>query len=645
MERYVAAVCDPRAADGMRTLDSLNPSHARTTSRTPEWKVAFDAPGMLVIHPASRNCKSYPLHRQRGVIVGRVFDRQCSDYSQRREVTFDEARSVELMRSAGQQLVDRYWGSYFAVIHDAEASKHHVFRDPTGTMPCFHLKHAGADIFFSHWEDCARLLPVQPAVNRDFLAKWLLFCSISAEDTGIAGVSRVTASERFTLSQGSIRRSRMWDPVAIAAAPRLVQPEEAATALRSTAQTVIDAWASCYQKITHRLSGGLDSSIVAGCLAHSPSSAQVNYLNVWIDAGAGQRRPLSPGLSSAMAEKARALVGDGDERYFARLVADRWNVPLIERSRTPSLDLQRLRLPPPATQPSMYFTVVENEAAELEMIERFGTQAFFSGQAGDSVLLASSQPLPSMDFAYSHGLRRGLWRYIAWSTALSKESVWAVLGKTLRHGWLRRPYTYPLRILDFPTLVAPSIKATIRDQDLLGNFAQLAAMSTLPPGKRDHVEGIASDFSRFVFDAGERAEHIDPLNSQPLWELMLSIPTYTLLDGGISRGLARRAFADVLPAQIRKRQVKGTGGSFYQQVVRNNRNHLREQLADGLLVQQGYLDRVRLLDCLASEEPSLSVAPATLLSYLAAEIWLQQMSVGVSSAVTSAPPLQRAAVV
>jgi hypothetical protein len=101
----------------------------------------------------------------------------------------------------------------------------------------------------------------------------------------------------------------------------------------------------------------------------------------------------------------------------------------------------------------------------------------------------------------------------------------------------------------------------------------------------------------------------------------------------------------VLPAQIRKRQVKGTGGSFYQQVVRNNRNHLREQLADGLLVQQGYLDRVRLLDCLASEEPSLSVAPTTLLSYLAAEIWLQQMSVGVSSAVTSAQPLQRAAVV
>lgn len=642
MERYVAIVCDPRDAEGMRTLESLHPSRPHITGRAAQWNVAFESPGTLLMHPAARSCRTYVLHRQWGVVVGRLFDQRCTDYSRPREVTFGETQTAAIVRTAGKYLVDQYWGSYFAIIHDRETRQHHVFRDPTGTMPCYHLSYGGADFFFSHWEDCARLLPLRPNVHRAFLIKWLLFCSITAEETAIEGVNCVAASERYTLSRGSIRRSRIWDPVAIASEPRFAQPGEAARALRSATQNVVDAWASSYQKITHRLSGGLDSSILAGCLAHTPSHPQVNYLNVWFESDPNHQPHMVAGLDPAVAEKIRAIAGDGDERYFARLVAKRWDVPLIERSRNASLNLDRLRLPLPAPHPSMYFTVAENDDAELEMIRSFGTQAFFSGQAGDSVLLVASEPLPSMDFAYLHGVRRDLWRHIVASTALSKESFWTVLGKTLRHGLLRRPYTYPLQLLDLPTLVSPALTSGIRNEDLQGSFGKLAAAAALPPGKKDHIEGISSDYARFVFNAGERADHIDPLNAQPLWELMLSIPTYTVLDGGASRGLARRAFADILPTQIRKRQIKGTGSAFYQQVVRNNRTYLLDQLADGLLVREGYLDRAKLIACLASEEPSLIVAAPTLLSYFAAEIWLQQMSTVEQSA--TEPVLQKAVV-
>jgi asparagine synthase (glutamine-hydrolysing) len=130
----------------------------------------------------------------------------------------------------------------------------------------------------------------------------------------------------------------------------------------------------------------------------------------------------------------------------------------------------------------------------------------------------------------------------------------------------------------------------------------------------------------FVFHSGNSADHIDPLNSQPVWELMLQIPTYTVLTGGVSRGLARQAFADVLPAEIRKRQTKGNGMPFYQHVVRRNRSYLRDRLADGVLVSQGFLDRRKLMDCLAMDEPGVVIPAATLLAYLAAEIWLQRWS-------------------
>ena len=258
------------------------------------------------------------------------------------------------------------------------------------------------------------------------------------------------------------------------------------------------------------------------------------------------------------------------------------------------------------------------------------------------MFLATMQPLAAIDYAYTQRSTRDLWRQIRDSSALSRDSVWSVLAKTVQHGLLRRPYTSPFRLRDRPTLLVPELTQGLRVESLLDNLSQLAEQARLPPGKRNHAQGVAAAYYDFIFHAGDGADHADPLNTQPVWELALQIPTYTLLTGGISRGLARSAFSDLLPDEIRKRQVKGTGYYFYQQLVRRNRNYLRERLADGLLVRESYLDRSKLLACFALEDPSLVHTPSSLLTYLAAEIWLEQWSTA-NRNVTSAQRLQSAA--
>jgi asparagine synthase (glutamine-hydrolysing) len=148
----------------------------------------------------------------------------------------------------------------------------------------------------------------------------------------------------------------------------------------------------------------------------------------------------------------------------------------------------------------------------------------------------------------------------------------------------------------------------------------------LPPGKQLHLAGITGPiYDDYVFASGNYADHVEPLHSQPVSEVMLQIPTYVALVNGVSRGLARRAFADLLPDEIRRRQVKGTGNPFYQHVVRHNLELLREHLLDGRLVADGYLDRRKLAAFLSSNEPVfVSVQASRLLSYLSAEIWLHQ---------------------
>lgn len=621
MYRYLVLVWNPQSLESVRALQSfgINPTTIPT-----EWRVAWEESGVLALHTGTRRgaTGAYPFKHDAGIVLGTLFDRQRGA---RHQIPFDESETRAVVASGGQHLIQRYWGSYLAVVRDASEPAYHVFRDPTGTLPCYRTACKGVEVFFSHIEDRVRLLRLRCEVNRRYLARWLLYTSLMTRDTGLEGVEELPGGERVTLSAAGTRLARLWDPAAIARTACFERPDEAAKAVRSTVQSTIDAWASCYEDITLKLSGGLDSSIVAGCLAQAPTRPHVTYLNFAIDAASRQEPLHMPGLDRRTAEKLRAIAGHGDERYFARLVADRWNVPLVERQRTNDMDLARLWQAPLSVGPPLYFSMMEIDDVEIEIARTRGTQAFFSGQAGDSVFLATLQPLPAIDFVWQHGIGRGLWEHLTATAALCKESVWTVLAKAMKYGLLRRPYGLPASVLDRPTAVRQELIADLTDDDFEGEWVNPQSLSALPPGKCRHVKGLAgSIFHRFVFYSGGYAEHIDPLNSQPIWELMLRIPTYTALTGGVNRGLARRAFADLLPREIRLRQSKGTGMPFYQQLVRRNLSFIRERLLDGLLVQHGYLDRQKLVSCLTSPEPFMQLYAPSLLAYLSAEGWLRQ---------------------
>jgi asparagine synthase (glutamine-hydrolysing) len=76
--------------------------------------------------------------------------------------------------------------------------------------------------------------------------------------------------------------------------------------------------------------------------------------------------------------------------------------------------------------------------------------------------------------------------------------------------------------------------------------------------------------------------------------LCLRIPTYVLIKSGRDRALARRAFADDLPAEIVRRYAKGRADHHSRNILDGNLDFVRELLLDGLLVQKGFLDRANL---------------------------------------------------
>ena len=170
---------------------SAPPDHVRAWQGSPsavlskptEWSVAFEAPGISshALGVGRGSGRAYLLKNNRGVVLGALLQ---SKLVFRR---FPECSSLmtgtrSIVGSCGQYLVDHYWGSYVASVHDSDRQVCHVLREPTGTVPCYRMAYHDIQVFFCWAEDCIGRLPLSFLPNRRYVSRWLIF-SGSGDET------------------------------------------------------------------------------------------------------------------------------------------------------------------------------------------------------------------------------------------------------------------------------------------------------------------------------------------------------------------------------------------------------------------------------------------------------------------------------
>lgn len=630
MHRYIVLAWNPEESESSRVAGSIQ---SRLASPLSKWITAYQDTGVFVSHTGSEGGAPdyYSLANSGGVILGTLFRRGC-DNTTSETINFGADETDALIQSCGQHVVDNYWGTYVAILRDRQQGACHVFRDPTATLCCYYTNFHRINIFFSDINDCIRFVPVSFSVNRTQLITHLIFYQNYVRACGLNEIEDIPGGECLTLSKDSITRTVLWHPAKFCdrGLPNSADLENEACAadlLRSTVQASVSALASSHSNIVLRLSGGLDSSIVAGCLARAPSKPHVTCLNFFMDSGTQDAPAFIPTLSKSNLAKFHRTSGHFDEREFARLVTTRHGFPSVEwERRVDRFDLREIWQSPLAPRPTTYALGIDMDGVESQVAQSRNASAFFSGFAGDTVFYCTQQPFSAVDYAYSHPFGPRLFQEVFAATALSRESMWAVLSKVVRHGFLGRPMRMPspYDVLKGPHLLNYDAVAAMTKEDALHPWISLAGH--LPPGKENHVIGAALSilFYSFVFHSERYATSVNPLAAQPVVELCLQIPSYILLAGGVSRGLARRAFADRLPPEIQRRTVKGLAVSFWRDLVLHNMGFIRESLLDGLLAREGLLDRPRLAAYLIKDQPFLTVQPIQLLIYLACEAWLRQ---------------------
>lgn len=549
-------------------------------SRQTQLDLAFSNPRMAaLVNPA---CRCIDIAGA-GCILGTLF-RRHGIAEPLASLALSEAERISSSR--GQALLREYWGGYVAAIASSDSVR--VLRDPSGVFPCYHASAAG----FTFFAPDADLLVVSgAATDIDFeeIGRQLYRASVPAPATALRGIRELLAGFALLVPAAAAAQEPCWSPWDHVE-DRCEEPDAAGERLSRTVRHCIHAWASTQGRLLLAVSGGLDSSIIAACLAGT--DAETHCLTMYSDDPAG------------------------DERIFARALCDHLGLKLIERPyRLEDIHIEE-PLAPHLPRPRDRTQAAAYERVNLEVAFEIGAEAFVTGNGGDNVLGYSQSAAPVADRYLAQGLGPGTFQSLRDVCRQTGCSIFDALGQARRLA--RGPPTHAVR--PKPLFLHPEFIAHLGPGDLRHQW--LDAPEHALPGKAAHISSVLRAQPTLEASRGYFLPLLSPLMSQPIIETCLEIQSWEWRAGGVDRSLARRAFARDLPPAVLNRRVKGTPSRFAARLLDHFRRPIRERLFGGRLAAHRIVDAAVLESVLKGERPVGDLERVRILELVNAEAWI-----------------------
>jgi asparagine synthase (glutamine-hydrolysing) len=574
--------------------------------RIPEFAMVFQARGLCVFATRSgptRN-REYRISGN-GVILGTVFRKTANNslHSTAESTEFNDRISNQIVATSGRCLITHYWGSYVAFVCPPEGAQQSVIRAPMGSLPCYVVTDArGIHIYFSFAEDAIGLDVLPFSVNWDYIAAYISLPKIFSEATALDRVRMLLPGECRHFDNGKTSHCLYWNPCEIAESDQIFDTAEAVQTLRRSVLSCAGAWVTGHDSILHLLSGGVDSSIALASLAQAVGRPRITCVNMYVENTAA------------------------DERRFARLAAGRMGCELVEAEMPSDINLRDTLKASRTVNPIWAFQSVANSEYLISVARRVGATAMSSAICGDQLFLTGPTIPAAAEFLQLQGLRWEFLRVARICARLDSVSLHGVLLGAFRDAWFK---TFDARWRPLKEIrlagagLVDEAAATAAKDDLRFYNPWLRSATRIPVGKRWQI--FLLSFDDFYYDSlttKRYPERIDVTVSQPVADICLRIPTYVHISNGWSRGVARQAFAEDLPSEIRTRVTKGNPMRWASRQVRSNLPFLRELLLDGELVARGLLNRVKVEEALSDDFRKNAYDVTRLFDAVNVETWL-----------------------
>ncbi len=528
-----------------------------------------------------------PIPAGRGFAVGTLFPKHgpARSLSRAEPHALDELVQADPMAC----LRDRFWGGYVALLVDEGALT--LLRDPSGAMPCYRVPVVGGWAAASDVSLLVQAGLLKPHIAWQELPRYLAARDLPAETTAIKHVRELLPGTWARMEAGAGKSGSFWSPwdhVSDDDWPGAQQMEEK---LRRTVDHCVASWASMTSSPLLTLSGGFDSSAVAAALG----ATKKDFSCLTICTGGGL----------------------GDERDYARAMADAVGAPLVEEN----YDLADIDLSVSAARhfPKPIGQIHETayHATAMRVAGALKADAIFTGSGGDNVFYNSGSVRPLLDSLRANGPGVAAFRTLRDLSDKLEVSKRAIIWEAVRHyRQLTRSYAWQLNLELMTEETRQSVLADLPSHPWLddqrlsrpGKVGHIALLLRV----QNHLEGYLRAFDMPL---------VNPLMSQPILELALSIPSWHMVEGGRDRALARKAYHNAMPPVIRDRRRKGSPSSFAITLLRAKREEARERLLDGELVRRGFIDKAALAAALA-EEAGVGLGYVRILGLLDMEAWI-----------------------
>ena len=475
----------------------------------------------------------------RGWIVGALFERGSGRPAASAPAALQNPHEpIEVFCA---NLVRSYWGRYVAIFPSERA----VLRDPSGHLECL--------IWNTKTGWAAGSAPPQSplptsAAPADLAIDWVTIAGIVADVPAalrrvpLHGVEAVLPGE-LRVAGAAAKSQLIWNPAAFARQPHASYDASRRAVVEAVHESILAELASG-DPLLAEISGGLDSAIVASTLVAHGGRDRTLFVHFHVG---------DPG---------------GDERAYARQVADQFGADLLEIVK-PELQIEAdiLAQVPVGVRPSNNAADHHYDMTMADLTRRSGAGRILTGQGGDMVFFQSpSRQVAAELWGRWRRLPRAdpVWRQLECAARWNRCSTWSLIGEAAREAFaIRKPNDDP-----HPWLA-----------------------TAVAPAKRRQLESlIRSQVFHGASRRGRRAALVHPLLSQPVVEATLAAPVIDLARGGRGRGLARDAFASQIPASVRERRSKGVLTPYYGRMILRSLAALRPFLLDGRLAQERVVD-------------------------------------------------------
>jgi len=506
------------------------------------------------------------------LLVGKVFSK--NSYEAITEEELEQQSEIP-----NQLFVKKYWGNYLYVkVKDKIAT---ILRDPVGQFPLFYTKlNSGEYLFSSEIEILINMMENKPGFNWKYFSSYMLHSFITTEQTAFDGIYELPhgCQLSFNCVNKTMERSVVWNPLDYFQGYK--DPENAQNNIIDITSNVIKSWTRDAEVVSLDFSGGTDSTGLLFLLNKVLSGNQeIKLINMF-----------HPDVSSS------------DERKYACATAKGLGLNLIEFDHSESLPYdsfdKAILFKPNWPTSCLTYSKVQDDVGLLLKGNR--NIIYMSGHGGDHIFMCPPPVASLCDYLIEHG-RDGFNTKLKEISTMFRKPLFPILQEMIKgfiFYYLYSHYNRSAYAVDNGKK-APWFNKEVfllEKQVRYHPFFYEENTTKSLPGKFGLIDVIYNGLSTIKTDIRDGGTNpvFYPLFSQPLLELVLSIPTYESYRDGYNRYMFRKAISDTFKTNDVWRKDKGETSGITQRGLKKNEKLILDLCLEGKMVKQGLINKERL---------------------------------------------------